>query len=252
MRYLVIVNLFGALFASACTPKNDDRCGSGYYWEGTGCWEEDTGTSDGDADADTDTDADTDIDAGGSADGGPGTDFNYEPEQWIGSSCSCEGAGCNKAGFDIPIPSGGNIIDCDDVPAQWQGAMKACMRSYRGIIPPKTYFANGYCVMLATTCEGHPTICGDAEFGNYEDMTVCPSGTVMINTIQDVDLGGLQATINTKTCILGCEDDGDCRLDENDPVWNNQKTEYECVDKNDASFCFDPRNLEGEYSAESF
>ncbi len=243
MRVIITLFSLSAVFASVCTPKDEDRCGSGEYWKGTGCWEVDTGASDGDADADTDIDADADI--------GPDASFDYNQEQWIGSSCSCQGQGCNNQ-MSVPLPAGGTIIDCDDVPTNWVGAVKACMQSYKGAIASKTYFANGYCVLMATACEGSPAICGSAVSGDYDAFNACPKGTVMLSSSQEIAMGGFQATIDAKTCVVGCEDGGNCRSDETDPIWNNQRAEYECVDNNGVVFCFDPRNLEGEYSAETF
>ncbi|MCP4679098.1 MAG: hypothetical protein GY854_27125, partial [Deltaproteobacteria bacterium] len=150
----------GLSFYISCTPDNEDRCGESdkYYWEGTGCHEADTGTTDGDADGDAD--GDTGGDAGG--------DTDYDPEQWIGSACTCEGAECQLMG--APIPNAGNIIDCDDTPTDWPGADKVCLRSFGGALGVKTYYANGYCAVVATQCEGEAIICNSAVMGDFNTM----------------------------------------------------------------------------------
>ncbi len=236
--------IVGLLIAVSCTPDNEDRCGDSdkYYWEGHGCREQDTGSADGDSDGDADGDSDGDADVDGGGD--------YDPEQWIGSACTCEGADCSMAG--APVPHQGTIVDCDDTPGNWPGAAKVCLRSYGGPLGVKTYYANGYCSVVATKCEGEAIICGTAVMGTFDDMTSCPSGSVLVTSVQEIALSGMTATVDNKTCALACDDDSGCRTGETDPDLNGEATQYACLDKDGVKFCHDPRNLTGDYTAEAF
>ena len=98
-----------AVGLSACLPDGQDRCGDGFVWEDDNCYAIDTDSSTGE-----------DID----------TDTVIEAEKWIGSSCSCSGEECENTG--VPVPHAGEISGCGDVPTDWPGALKACLRSYVG------------------------------------------------------------------------------------------------------------------------
>jgi len=229
---------------------------------GGGDGNEDSGVNDDagqDAGADEaqDAGADEGQDAGGDeaiddgadqmADGA--ADEDQQGDQDIGSSCSCEGDECVQMG--VPKPAGGTIIGCDDVPDDWTGAQKACMQTYEGQLATNTYFANGYCSLMATKCEGAELICSSAVFGDYDAMTSCPGGTVMVVASQDVEVFSQQATIDNKNCVVACETNDDCRVGEHDPVVD-EVTQYQCIDKDGVKFCYDPRNLPAEYTATAF
>ena len=184
-------------------------------------------------------------DAGTEEDGGTGGDV----EQGIGSSCTCEGEDCEQ--MTVPQPASGTIVDCDDVPTDWTGAELVCMRSYPGGLATATYFANGYCGLMATACEGASFICDSATFGDYAGMTTCPTDTVMISDSQTIEVMGESATIDSKMCMLGCEVEGDCRAGENDPVLE-EPSQYTCIDKDGVKFCCDPRGLTDGYTAQAF
>lgn len=172
----------------------------------------------------------------------------------IGSACTCEGAGCGQLG--IPIPNGGDILGCDDVPTGLPGAELVCLRSYEGNMATNTYFAGGYCALMASKCEGDPMVCGKATFGDFDAMTACPEGTVMITSSRDVEVdlgvGKLSAVIDNKICVAPCEAPSECRQGELDDVLG-EATQYTCNEESGLGYCYDPRNLaEGEHSVQAF
>jgi hypothetical protein len=208
--------------------------------------------ADSDADADSDTDSDTDADSDTDSD----TDTDVDTGEGIGSACTCEGSGCEQALVHVPIPNGGTIVGCDDVPSDVSGTELVCLRSYEGSYATNTYFANGYCALMSTLCDGDATICDSAVFGVYADMDECPPGSVKLTSSQDVEVElipgvTLQATIDNQICAASCQGEGDCREDENDPVLG-APTQYACIDKEGVKFCYDPRDLPETYTAEQF
>ncbi|MCD6498629.1 MAG: hypothetical protein J7M25_10070 [Deltaproteobacteria bacterium] len=171
----------------------------------------------------------------------------------FGSGCQCQGSDCKQ--FGVPVPNGGNngtIVGCDHVDQPWTGADLVCLRTYTGTLANNTYFANGYCGLMATSCTGSSTICNNATFGNYDQMTACPTGTVMIQDSQTVSSFGQNATVNSKTCVKSCTASGQCRETETDPVDNNNPTQYQCINKNGVQFCYDPRDLTTNYTATQY
>ena len=188
------------------------------------------------------------------------TTSNISPtEHGIGASCGCTGETC--AAFGIPVPNGGDgIVGCENVPADHPGKV-VCLRTYAGDIATKTYFANGYCALQAVAnCEGAAVICGSASFGDYNNMTSCPAGSVMLQKKVNASatlaaLGGatMTATMDSKTCAQGCTTDADCRVGETDPEINNAPSQYACIDKDGVKFCYDPQNIrEDTYTATAF
>lgn len=243
---IVVFGLLLALALSACSGGGDSPEDSGVDNDADGGLDagSDMGAdlgSDPGSDPGADMGADTGADQTGD-NGGPG-------EDGIGSACSCDGQGCEQMG--VPKPAGGTIVGCDDVPTDWPGAAQVCLRTYEGSLATNTYFANGYCSLMATQCSGADLICGSAVFGDYDTMTTCPQGTVMIVASQDVDVYGNKATIDNKNCVAACESDADCRTGENDPVVSDT-TQYQCIDKDGVKFCYDPRNLPADYTATAF
>ncbi len=204
--------------------------------------------SDSDADADSDSDGDTDSDSDGDGDSDADGDLD------IGSACTCEGEGCEQSMTGIPIPNGGTIIGCDDV-GDLAGSELVCLRSYEGDMATNTYFANGYCSLMATACEGAQLICDNAEFGDHGAMVACAAGTVMVSYSADVEvdvLGQLlTATIDSKICTRSCTEAAQCRNTEHDPVLD-EPTQYGCLEQSGIQFCYDDRNLPEEYEVEQF
>ena len=206
----------------------------------------DTGTEATDTDSGTGTEVDTGTDTGEAiwVDGGQG----------LGSACGCVGNDCSQV--DVPIPNGETMVGCDDVPADIPGAERVCFRTYEGEIATNTYFANGYCALTAAKCDGKEMLCSYAEFGSFDEMTSCPAGAVMFSGKMDivVELSGneLSAVSENKTCAKSCTNDTDCRNGETDPKLSGAATQYACIDKDGVKFCYDPRNLPKEYTAQQF
>ncbi len=194
-------------------------------------------------DATVQADAGDEVDAA-SDDGGTTGD------QGIGSACACtDTSTCEQMG--VPIPNGTPITGCDDVPTQ-TGAELVCLRSYSGSLATDTFFANGYCGLMATTCTGADLICNSAVFGDYDTMTACPAGMVLVEDSQDVEVFGNQATIQNKVCAKPCTGAGECREDETDPALQDEATQYACQNYAGVRFCYDPRNLSANYTATQF
>ena len=236
-KALVMLAVFSLLWLlPGCSGGGNDDDDSGV--------QEDAGQ-----DAGGDQGADQGADQGQDAGGDQGADEGGSTDQDIGSACSCEGDECQQAG--VPKPASGTIVGCDDVPADWTGADRVCLRTYEGPLATNTYFANGYCSLMATRCTGADLICSSAVFGDYDAMTSCPAGTVLLESSQEVDVFGQQATIGSKTCAAGCSGDDDCRGGEPDPVVD-EVTQYACIDKDGVKFCYDPRNLPADYTATAF
>ena len=208
----------------------------------TACGDDD---GNGQDDAATQNDADTQDDAATEADAATHDDT------WLGTACSCTpDSECIQMG--VPKPNAGTIAGCEGVPLPWTGADLVCLRTYSGMLATDTFFANGYCGLMATTCTGDTTICDSAVFGDYAAMTACPADSVMITDAQDVDVLGMTAHIENKLCAASCDTSADCRTTEEDPVLNNDPTQYDCIDKDGVKFCYDPRNLSATYTATQF
>ena len=114
-----------------------------------------------------------------------------------------------------------------------------------------TYFANGYCALMATACDGAFLICNSAVFGSYDDMVACPTGYVLLMFSQSVSALGGTAIVDNKICVAPCETDEDCRAGETDEAID-EVTQYACIDKDGVNFCYDPRNLPESYTADQF
>jgi hypothetical protein len=183
------------------------------------------------------------------SDAGSKTDAATVSAQTLGSPCTCTSSDCDS--FGVPEPPQGDIKGCDQVPTNWPGGLRACMRSYDGALATGTYFANGYCDLMASTCTGSNTVCGSAVFGDYDQMVACPSGSVMLQDTTQVSVLGQNATVMTKLCVQKCTATGQCRETETDPVWS-APTQEQCNDKAGVKFCYDPRNLSAAYTATAF
>jgi len=197
-----------------------------------------------------DDDDNTTQDAGVQLDSDIQPDAAGPVENWLGAACTCTGEECDQMG--VPKPNMGTIEGCDTVDASWTGADLVCLRSYTGALATDTYFANGYCALMATTCVGDDLICGSAVMGDFANLAACPGGSVMIEGTTEVDVFGMTATIENKTCAPACASNDDCRVGELDPVFADEATEYQCVDKDGVKFCYDPRNLGATYTATAY
>jgi hypothetical protein len=166
-----------------------------------------------------------------------------EVDTSIGSACSCEGEACTITMGDdtrpmpAPDPLEVTFVDCE--PDTTTGATTSCFLSYEGNLGTTTYYQDGYCALSSTSCENNPTLCPTAEYGDYEAHVACPAGTVMLRTTTEV-ADPVAMTIHSKICVASCATDADCR------------TGYDCIDKDGVMFCYDDRNLSGDYEAEQF
>jgi hypothetical protein len=136
-----------------------------------------------------------------------------------------------------PDPEEVTFVDCE--PGTITGATIACFLSYEGGLGTTTYYQDGYCALSSTSCENNPALCSTAEYGDYDAHVACPAGTVMLRTTTEVTVP-VAMTIHSKICVASCATDADCR------------TGYECIDKDSVMFCYDDRNIPGDYEAEQF
>jgi hypothetical protein len=177
-----------------------------------------------------------------------------EVSHGLGAPCVCEGEACST--FGVPQPNRGAILGCAEVPASYGGGQKVCLRSYVGERANPTYFANGYCALMATQCEGSSLICSNARFGDHAAMTRCPPGSVRIEATEHVRvelglLGTHTATLQTRICAAACQDDSACRVGEYDPVLD-APGQYQCVLEDGVGCCYDPRSLSPEHALTAF
>jgi len=228
-RYAVLP-LSVALLCSVlhCSPEDtaDDRCGGDYAFVDGGCIDTAAPGPDGDADADSDADG------------------------WLGSPCSCTGDGCDQMG--MPIPTGGLIVGCSDVPTDWTGAVPACLRTNASGVGPESWFANGFCTLMAVECDGDATLCDGNDVGMFDLMVECPAGSALITGSAELSVMGMSATLTSKLCAPSCEGEGQCREDETDPDLDGAATQYQCHELDGVQFCYDPRNLGDDAAAEGF
>lgn len=245
--------------------------------------------SDSDNDADTDTDTDTDADSDSDVaddpcaarttrigptlcgDNGLGRlEQTLEGDTWtdqevcvenqnVGGPCTCEGEACrfNQFGVKLELPYRGNIVGCGDLPDDWPGAAKACIRSDNNQPDYPLYFAGGYCSLMAIKCQGNALACGLVPKAgmNYAAFTSCPAGMVMLQGRLVIDIQAINAEIqlSLKACMKSCECDADCRGPEIDPVHGNTPAQYQCFHKDGIGYCGDLRNDFGvDYTVEQF
>ncbi len=194
-------------------------------------------------------------------------------EQGIGANCFCYGKNCSMSGYERPElqASGlGVIYGCDNVPEEFNGAVRSCFRSTSiPTIKPQIYFPNGTCALAMSKCfpseectpgiddtdpknpctpeiakeKNEKTICGFAKFGEYapENFTSCPEGSdgVLVDfamNIEIIDLGR-KAKLDVRTCFQGCETDADCKgAGVFDPITQEtaEQAQYKCIDTDPA------------------
>lgn len=217
---LTLIMTFAWMAFSGCSPDNTDkdRCGGDFAFIDGGCV--DTSVEDPNGDG------------------------------WLGAPCTCTGEDCETMG--MPVPTGGTIAGCENVPVPWTGAELGCMRTNASGIGPESWFANGFCALMAVACDGDDTLCADGNVGDIAAMTGCPTGSAMISGTGELSVMGMSATLTTELCAPLCETNDDCRVGETDPALDGDPSQYECHELDGVSFCYDPRNLADDASAEAF
>ncbi len=229
---MVPLVLLASTFFASCLASDHDPCGEGFTLADNNCIADESEP--------------------GPDQQAPDAGDDIDPEQWLGSSCTCTSTPDSPCVInDIPMPNQGEIAGCDSVPADWPGAVLACRRSYAGGANRPSYFANGFCTLLAVGCTGTPIVCDIATIGDYAAMLSCPEGSALVITKVELDTAGLRSTISYKICAPICESNDDCRSNENDPVFDD-KTQYQCLERDGVRFCMDPRNLSSDDTAEAF
>ncbi|MCK9523158.1 MAG: hypothetical protein M0R76_08940 [Proteobacteria bacterium] len=219
---------------------------------------DDKGSDDKGSD-DKGTDDDTETENGDTETENGDTESDSEPVAQdvgddVGDPCACTAKTCfnNLIPTDpVPVPNGGPIVGCGNLPTDHPGAEVVCARSYNGNLSSHIWFANGYCALQATSCDGSSTICNAAEYGDFDAMTTCPTGQVMLENEIEISALIFSAKLKTKTCVKPCTDDADCRIGEHDPVWD-APGEYACVEKDGIGFCYDARNLPDDYDVTQY
>ncbi|MBN2716295.1 MAG: hypothetical protein JXX14_10600, partial [Deltaproteobacteria bacterium] len=205
---LLFMFLLGCLMAACADESSDDT---------------DSEAVSSDSSADTASDMGSDQTVSSDSDSTPPVDSATTTTQMdlgIGSSCACNASTCETLG--VPIPGAEGIVGCEDVPANHAGKL-VCLRTYAGDLATNTFFANGYCALQAiANCEGAGAgiICDNATIGDYDAMTSCPAGAVLLSKkVTASAMGGaLSATMDSKTCVRACVTDADCRVGETDPA----------------------------------
>lgn len=212
---------------AACSPEDtaDDRCGGDYAFEDGGC-----------------------VDTEGSGGGGGGGDT--DAGGWLGAPCTCTGDGCEQLG--MPVPTGGVIEGCDGVPTDWTGGDLACLRTNASGVGPPSWFANGFCALMAVQCEGSAAICDGGDVGDFDALVACPVGAALITGSAEISVMGQSATLTSKLCAPRCEGAGECREEEADPALDGAASQYTCHALQGVQFCYDPRNLGDDATAEGF
>jgi len=223
---LTLITAFAASGNPGCSPEDtdEDRCGGDYLYVDGGCIDTSAPGTDSDADADGDS--------------------------GLGAPCSCTGTECELMG--MPVPTGGTITGCENVPTPWTGAELGCMQTNASGVGPESWFANGFCTLMAVDCEGDATLCDEGNVGDLSAMTACPAGSARLSGSGELDVMGFSATLTTALCAPLCETNDDCRAGETDPVLGGDPSQYECHELDGVKFCYDPRNLSDDASAEAF
>lgn len=112
--------------------------------------------------------------------------------------------------------SEGDIQNCDAV-EPIAGTQVACNRSWTYIGNNEVYAAGGDCQMISLKCDGG-AVCPAGPIGDYDAVTECPAGHVLIDKIIEGD-GVIVPTILSRVCLKACETDRDCRWNEPDLYW---------------------------------
>jgi hypothetical protein len=218
--FLTLVAASTGLGPAGCSPEDtaEDRCSGDYAYVDGGCIDTSATGTDGDADIDN----------------------------WLGAPCACTGEGCDMMG--MPVPNGGTITGCENVPVPWTGAELGCMRTNTSALGPESWFANGFCTLMAVDCQGDATLCAQATVGDIEAMNDCPVGSAMLSGSGEIET----VTLTTEVCVPLCESDDDCRTGETDPELGGEPSQYECYELDGVKFCYDPRNLSDDATAVAY
>ncbi len=63
----------------------------------------------------------------------------------------------------------------------------------------------------------------------------------MVVSTNEVEMVGI--VVESKLCLVECDDNSDCRQDETDPVHEEELTQYECYETTEGlKYCNDRRN----------
>jgi hypothetical protein len=111
--------------------------------------------------------------------------------------------------------SDGEIQNCDNVEPV-AGTEVGCNRSWEYIGNNLVYAPGGDCQMISLKCEGG-AICPAGPIGDYDAVTECPAGHVLIDKTIEGD--AIVPTIKSRVCLKACESDRDCRWNEADAYW---------------------------------
>jgi hypothetical protein len=120
----------------------------------------------------------------------------------IGAPCTCTGTGCSNTNF-----TAGTISGCESVSVpSGSGGVLGCFRSiHEGTSDYDTYYAEGYCTIMAVDCEG--ALCSMVPQPGDLDTFACPAGYYENEDVRTV----YGMTITSKSCLQICTSDADCR-----------------------------------------
>jgi cysteine-rich repeat protein len=234
---------------SDCTAA---ACGDGYTWSGSEvCDDGDTVTElcGGGADCLSDCSLLEETCGNGSADPGEACDDGDADSMDacttsctannhnIGAPCTCTGSGCSDTDF-----TAGTINGCSGVTIPpGSGGELACLRSiHESTSGYDTYYAEGYCTIMAVTCSGGGLCIFVPQPGDF-DTFACPAGTY--EYLDERIVMGM--TITSKTCLEICDSDADCRWNAYD-TFRSACGQYACLPAPDdptISVCDDARML---------
>jgi len=156
----------------------------------------------------------------------------------IGAPCRCDG--CREGEVDF---TSGTIVGCDSVVVpEGSGGVLGCLATYESPeLGLGLYGPEGYCTLLAISCEGPETACSvvpqPGDLGTFS----CPEGAYEMETTQTM----FGATVTVKACLQPCSSDAQCRWNGWDEVMGGCG-QMACIrDPGDpsAAVCFDVRNL---------
>jgi cysteine-rich repeat protein len=157
----------------------------------------------------------------------------------IGAPCRCTGSGCSALDF-----TAGTITGCSAMSGLEDSTRTlGCVRSsYDSTYSVSVYGAEGYCTLMAISCTGS-WMCVFAPTTGDVSRFACPSGYV-VATETRVELG---MTITTKSCMVACTSDRDCRWNAEElsgSPWYPGCGEWRCIPRGDggAYICGDDRN----------
>lgn len=153
----------------------------------------------------------------------------------IGAPCTCSGPQCSNYDYTV-----GDIQGCENVQVPTgSGGVLACLRTPSFLPGSMPYYAEGYCSIIALTCEG--SLCGMVP--SVGDMTSfeCPGGSYEHTGTSDF----FGTTLTYKVCLQACSSPSECR-------WNAMESAdgpcggMDCIslpEDPSVKVCDDPRNF---------